>query len=239
MTIAIVDDIAEERALLRKRLEKILLQKNIEFHCCEYENGEAFLEASKNQNFTVLFLDIYMDDINGIEIARNFRKFNKDCMLIFTTTSRDHALEGFQVRAMHYLVKPYNEEDLISLFDEILSRIPAPEKILELKINGSDLQVPFKTIIHAEHFSHMIRIFTTTGKELVIRQSFGTFTAPLIEDFRFFICNRGTIINMEHAVDFDGTMFLMDNGNKIGVSRELSKSARQHFMDYLFQKEGF
>ena len=239
MTIAIVDDIAEERALLRKRLEKILLQKNIEFHCCEYENGEAFLEASKNQNFTVLFLDIYMDGINGIEIARNFRKFNKDCMLIFTTTSRDHALEGFQVRAMHYLVKPYSEEDLISLFDEILSRIPAPEKILELKINGSDLQVPFKTIIHAEHFSHMIRIFTTTGKELVIRQSFGTFTAPLIEDSRFFICNRGTIINMEHAVVFDGTMFLMNNGNKIGVSRELSKSARQHFMDYLFQKEGF
>ena len=172
MTIAIVDDIAEERALLRKRLEKILLQKNIEFHCCEYENGEAFLEASKNQNFTVLFLDIYMDGINGIEIARNFRKFNKDCMLIFTTTSRDHALEGFQVRAMHYLVKPYSEKDLISLFDEILSRIPAPEKILELKINGSDLQVPFKTIIYAEHFSHMIRIFTTTGKELVIRQSF-------------------------------------------------------------------
>lgn len=125
------------------------------------------------------------------------------------------------------------------MFDEILSRIPAPEKILELKINGSDLQVPFKTIIYAEHFSHMIRIFTTTGKELVIRQSFGTFTAPLIEDSRFFICNRGTIINMEHAVDFDGTMFLMNNGNKIGVSRELSKSARQHFMDYLFQKEGF
>ncbi len=239
MTIAIVDDIAEERALLRKRLEKILLQKNIEFHCCEYENGEAFLEASKNQNFTVLFLDIYMDDINGIEVAKNFRKFNKDCMLIFTTTSRDHALEGFQVRAMHYLVKPYSEEDLISLFDEILSRIPAPEKILELKINGSDLQVPFKTIIYAEHFSHMIRIFTTTEKELVIRQSFGTFTAPLIEDSRFFICNRGTIINMEHAVDLDGTMFLMDNGNKIGVSRELSKSARQHFMDYLFQKERF
>ena len=106
MTIAIVDDIAEERALLRKRLEKISLQKNIEFHCCEYENGEAFLEASKNQNFTVLFLDIYMDGINGIEIAKNFRKCNKDCMLIFTTTSRDHALEGFQVRAMHYLVKP-------------------------------------------------------------------------------------------------------------------------------------
>ena len=235
MTIAIVDDIAEERILLRKRLEKILLQKNIEFHFCEYENGEAFLKASKNQNFTVLFLDIYMDGINGIEIARNFRKFNKDCMIIFTTTSRDHALEGFQVRAMHYLVKPYSEEDLISLFDEILSRIPAPEKILELKINGSDLQVPFKTIIYAEHFSHMIRIHTTGGKEMLTRQSFEAFTASLKMDSRFYSCNRGIVINLEHAVDFDGNMFLMDDDNNIPVSRKLLKNARQTFMEFLFQ----
>ena len=58
MLIAIVDDIAEERILLRTRLENILDQKNVEFHCYEYENGEAFLKASKEHDFTVLFLDI-------------------------------------------------------------------------------------------------------------------------------------------------------------------------------------
>ena len=125
MLIAIVDDIAEERILLRTRLENILDQKNVEFHCYEYENGEAFLKASKEHDFTVLFLDIYMNGANGIEIAREFRNTNKDCLLIFTTTSLDHALEGFKVRAMHYLVKPYTEEELSSLIDEILSRIPA------------------------------------------------------------------------------------------------------------------
>lgn len=239
MTIAIVDDIKEERVLLRTRLEKIFHQKDMGFHCCEYENGEAFLEASKDQDITVLFLDIYMDGANGIEIAKEFRKSNKDCLLIFTTTSSDHALEGFQVRAMHYLVKPYTEDELSSLTDEILSRIPTPEKTLPLKVNGSEFQVPFKTIVHADHFSHMIHIHTTAKKELVIRQSFSSFTAPLKEDSRFFVCNRGTIINMEHAVDFDGTMFLLDDGSKIAVSRELSKLARQHFMDYLFQRGGF
>ena len=53
MTIAIVDDIKEERVLLRTRLEKIFHQKDMGFHCCEYENGEAFLEASKDQDITV------------------------------------------------------------------------------------------------------------------------------------------------------------------------------------------
>ena len=216
MLIAIVDDIAEERILLRTRLENILNQKNVEFHCYEYENGEAFLKASKEHDFTVLFLDIYMNGANGIEIAREFRNTNKDCLLIFTTTSLDHALEGFKVRAMHYLVKPYTEEELASLIDEILSRIPASEKKLTVK----DLLDQFE-------------------QEIGIRQSFGTFTTPLKEDSRFFICNRGTIINMEHAVDFDGTMFLLDDGSKIVVIRELCKPARQHFMDYLFQKGGF
>ena len=180
-----------------------------------------------------------MNGANGIEIAREFRNTNKDCLLIFTTTSLDHALEGFKVRAMHYLVKPYTEEELSSLIDEILPRIPASEKKLTVKVNGTDLHIPFKTLIHPDHLSQMIQIHTTKEKELVIRQSFGTFTSPLKEDSRFFICNRGTIINMEHAVDFDGTMFLLDDGSKIVVSRELCKPARQHFMNYLFQKEGF
>ena len=66
MTIAIVDDIKEERVLLRTRLEKIFHQKDMGFHCCEYENGEAFLEASKDQDITVLFLDIYMDGLSSV-----------------------------------------------------------------------------------------------------------------------------------------------------------------------------
>lgn len=237
MTIAIVDDIAEERALLRKRLEKILLQKNIEFHCCEYENGEAFLEASKNQNFTVLFLDIYMDGVNGIETAKQFRSMDTHCLLIFTTTSTDHALEGFRVRAMHYLVKPYTEEMISDLIDEILARLPSTERYMTLKLNGTEVPLPFSSFIYAEHFSHMIHIHTTQDAVLTVRQSFRDFTAPLKTDERFFLCSRGTVVNLTHAVDFDGTVFQLDDGSRVSVSRDLSKSARQTFMKFLFEKE--
>ena len=177
MLIAIVDDIAEERILLRTRLENILNQKNVEFHCYEYENGEAFLKASKEHDFTVLFLDIYMNGANGIEIAREFRNTNKDCLLIFTTTSLDHALEGFKVRAMHYLVKPYTEEELASLIDEILNPVHSSGfgGKTDSEVNGVIFQIPFKTlIIHGSFFLLMIHIHTTKEKELVIRQSFRT-----------------------------------------------------------------
>lgn len=236
MRIAIVDDIAAERNLLHTRLNYKLKQHSIQADVLEYESGEAFLADAEQQPFTVVFLDIYMDGMSGMEAAKALRKLDTDCLLIFTTTSTDHALEGFQVRAMHYLVKPYTEQDLTALIDEILSRIPQPDNYLTVKVSGSDIQLPFKEMLYAEHFSHMIHVRTTGNRILTTRMSFGQFTAPLKEDNRFFLCSRGIVINMEHAVDFDGTAFLLDNGSSIPVSRDLIKTARQTFMNFLFQR---
>lgn len=236
MRIAIVDDIHSERVLLHTRLEEQLTKRGVHADLTEFENGEAFLKASRERPFTVLFLDIYMNGANGVEIARELRKSNPDCLLIFTTTSTDHALEGFKVRALHYLVKPYNIKELSDLIDEILSRIPDSGKYIDVRVNGSNIQVPFRSIIYAEHFSHMIHIHTTRKKEVLTRQSFEAFTSLLKVDPRFYLCNRGIVINLEHAVDFDGKEFLLDDETRIPVSRKLIKDARQTFMDYLFQR---
>ena len=236
MRIAIVDDIHSERVLLHTRLEEQLTKRGVHADLTEFENGEAFLKASRERPFTVLFLDIYMNGANGVEIARELRKSDPDCLLIFTTTSTDHALEGFKVRALHYLVKPYNIKELSDLIDEILSRIPDSGKYIDVKVNGSNIQVPFRSIIYAEHFSHMIHIHTTGGKELITRQSFEAFTASLKMDPRFYLCSRGVVINLDHAVDFDGALFILDDESRISVSRKLVKNARQTFMDFLFQR---
>ena len=236
MRIAVVDDIADERKLLCSRLAEQFARRGVHADLFEYENGESFLTAAKERPFTVVFLDIYMTGANGIETAKELRGFDSDCLLVFTTTSTDHALEGFRVRAMHYLVKPYEEKELSGLTDEILSRIPSSGKSLDVKVNGSNVQIPFKKIVFAEHFSHMIHIHTTGGKELITRQSFEAFTASLKMDPRFYLCSRGVVINLEHAVDFDGALFILDDETRISVSRKLVKNARQTFMDFLFQR---
>ena len=137
MKIAIVDDISDERTLLRNRLESQFSRRNVHTDIFEYENGETFLTSAKECPFTVVFLDIYMNGANGIDIAKELRRSDTDCLLIFTTTSTDHALEGFQVRALHYLVKPYSENDISALADEILSRIPDSGKYIDIKVNGN------------------------------------------------------------------------------------------------------
>ena len=82
----------------------------------------------------------------------------------------------------------------------------------------------------------MIYIHTAGERELVTRQSFDSFITSLKMDARFYQCNRGVVINLEHAVDFDGTGFRLDNGNNVPVSRKLLKNARQTFMEFLFQR---
>ena len=101
MRIAIVDDLAEERALLKERLSRLLGLRGAEAELLEFESGESFLSAEKERRFTAAFLDIYMDGMSGMDAAKELRKTDTDCLLIFTTTSTDHALEGFQVRALH------------------------------------------------------------------------------------------------------------------------------------------
>ena len=126
--------------------------------------------------------------------------------------------------------------DISVLADEILSRIPDSGKYIDVKVNGSNIQIPFRKIIYAEHFSHMIHIHTAGERELVTRQSFDSFITSLKMDSRFYQCNRGVVINLEHAVDFDGSGFRLDNGSNVPVSRKLIKNARQTFMDFLFQR---
>lgn len=236
MRIAIVDDIASERKRLHERLSVQLRCHALDAQILEYDSGEAFLADAKKEHFSLVFMDIYMEGENGVEIAKKLRSFDPNCLLVFTTTSTDHALEGFRVRALHYLVKPYSDEELKNLVNEIIERMSAPDNYLDVKIVGGTVRLRFCEIMYAQHFQHCIYIYTTDGQTTVTRQTFAEFTANLSYDERFFLCNRGVIINLEHANDFDGTAFTLKNGALISVSRDKSKSARAAFGDYLFRK---
>ena len=222
MRIAIVDDLDAERAQLKERLVRQLRARGTEAELLEFDSGEAFLAAENEQRFSAAFLDIYMEGLSGMEAAKELRKTDADCLLVFTTTSTDHALEGFQVRALHYLVKPFSEAELSALLDEMLSKLPRPEPILTVKVDGSDIRLCYRDIVSAEHFAHMISIRTTAGKTLATRQSFKAFTEPLKKDPRFFVCGRGAIVNMENAADFQDAAFCMTDGSRIYVSQEVS-----------------
>lgn len=233
MRIAIVDDIMSERENLRERLNAQLARHSLDAIIFDFASGADFLSAAGKERFDLVFLDIYMKDENGVDTAEALRRFDMDCLLVFSTTSADHALDGFRVRAFHYLVKPYKDSDLSALFDEIVKRFPVQDRYIEVNVAGDVVHLSFQEILYAEHYQHRIHIYRTGGQETITRQTFRDFTASLT-DGRFFLCNRGVIVNMEHVTDFDGLDFVLNNGKRIPVSRNLAKTARQAFGDFLF-----
>lgn len=236
MRLAIVDDIVSERKELHNRLSVILYHCSHDAEIFEYADGETFLSAAEKERFEIIFLDIYMNGANGIEIAKKLRTFDQECIIIFTTSSTDYALDGFRVRALHYLVKPYSNKELENLFKEIIARLPATDKYLDINIVGGAVRLRFNEIIYASHFKHQIHIHTLDGNTTVTRQTFRDFVSSLEGDDRFFMCSRGVIINLDYAEDFDGTAFKLKNGDTISVSRDITKSARLAFGDYLFKR---
>lgn len=182
MKIAIVDDIVEERSVLRGYIASYLEQCRVRVDFYEYCNGETFLLDAQKEGFTVVFLDIYLDGIDGMEAARMLRQFDENCILVFVTTSPDYALDGFKVRAMHYLVKPFSSVELERLLTEILERLPNNDQYIEIKSRGDDIRLYYSDIVYAEHFSHLIYIYTTAQKATV----FSTICGSATRGFAFF-----------------------------------------------------
>lgn len=233
MRIAIVDDIASEQETLKGRVAAQAARLSFDAAVSCYASGTDFLATAGKEHFDLVFLDIYMGNENGVDTAEHLRRFDPDCLLVFTTASPDHALEGFRVRALHYLVKPYQETELTALFEEIIKRFPMADRYIEINTTGGTVRLRFSDILYAEHYQHQIYIYSTEGEKIVTRRTFREFTAALT-DGRFFLCSRGVLVNMEHAEDFDGTDFILKGGKRVPVSRDLAKAARTAFGDYLF-----
>lgn len=233
MRIAIVDDIASEREYLKTGLAAQLARLSLDAVILGFSSGADFLAAAGKERFDLVFLDIYMGNENGVDTAQALRRFDADCMLVFTTASTDHALDGFRVRALHYLVKPCTEADLSALFDEIVKRLPSEDRYIEVNAAGCPVRLHFAEILYAAHYQHQMHIYRTNGQETVTRQTFRDFSAALTDE-RFFLCSRGVIVNLEHAEDFDGADFILKNGKRVPVSRDLARAARMAFGDFLF-----
>jgi len=235
MRIAIVDDDAADRNWLSAQLNTLLSRRRLDAETLLFESGERFLSAARETPFGLAFLDIYMDGMDGVAAARALRKFDPDCLLVFSTTSPDHALDGYRVQAVQYLVKPYAPEALERLFTQLDQLLPPPEQYIDLRSERQSVRVRLRDIQWANHFKHQMLIHTAGGREVHTRLTFGEFSALLSSDPRFFVCGRGLVINLDYAADFDGSVFQLCDGTRLPVSRSLTAQAKSAFGDRLFQ----
>ena len=123
MRIAIIEDCDTEALALEKAVVSHLARRGRPCETVRFADGSQLFTADALA-FDLVFLDIFLGDESGIDIAERLREEHYPGLVVFTTMSADHAVDGFRVRAFHYLVKPFSDEDLGAVLDEALARLP-------------------------------------------------------------------------------------------------------------------
>ena len=235
MNIAIIEDSGQELSLLERCLQSYLSSRQVYRVIDTYTSGEAFLENWPSKSYDLIFLDILMEGISGIEVARKIRETDSECLLIFISSSKEYALQGFEVRAFDYLLKPLSEERFQKTMDLCQNELAKHIRYIEVKESRTLVKIPLNEIIYTDYYNHYIQIHT--GARLIRSyQQFDVFSPLLLCYPQFLCCYRNCIVNMDHVDSVDKHDFVMENGEQVPITRGNRNSIYQQYADYQFLK---
>lgn len=123
LQVVICDDEQSMRIALREVIGRELQLKGIDFHINEFSCGETLIKALNEANYDIIFLDIEMKNIDGIETAKTIRRTNKKAVIIFVTAFPDFVFQGYEVKALNYILKPYHDKKIIAVLNTALEEL--------------------------------------------------------------------------------------------------------------------
>lgn len=186
-----------------------------------FPSAEAFLfQYEEEQDFDILLLDIEMGEMNGIALAKKLRLQNDGVQIVFITGYPDFMAEGYEVAALHYLMKPVSYEKLHTVLDRAAANLERTEKRLCVTYDHRTDIIPFSQILYVEARKQYVLIHTF-GKTYPMKQ---TFAETLEELDEFFIkCQRSFCANLCHITQIKSGSVLLKNGEEIPISRGMAE----------------
>lgn len=191
--------------------------------------GEDFL-SSKGQ-YDIVFMDIYLTGISGMETVERFGN-TEHCQVVFTTTSREHAVEAFGMNAAHYLLKPLNAEGVAEAMERSLARLGhGAGRSLPVKTSRGTVSVPMEKIVYIEVLDKLCTVHTE-------KNAFQTYASldALFEqlDDMFLRVQRSYVVNMGFVESFLFDRVILSGGTEIMLSRNNRAELKAQYQKFLF-----
>lgn len=233
MKVAICEDDQNQVAILRSYLQSWSQKQNIPLDVQEFASAESCLFAWTVEGaFDVTFLDIHLDSMTGVELARAIREVDPNTPLVFTTTSTEFILEGYDLNAMKYLLKPIKEDDLHSCLDKTFDYIASSrQNILLIKTNEEQQSIAYEEIRSFESVGHTIMLQTTAGM-IKYREKIESVEHELKSDARFVRIHRSFIVNLDYVKSLENGTAILDDDSVLPVSKARWKDASAAFVAY-------
>jgi DNA-binding LytR/AlgR family response regulator len=229
--IAICDDEELQIQLLSKLVVAWSKKSSKEIEILTYRNAESFFfQWSNDKSFDILLLDIQMSGESGIELAKKIRKSDESLSIIFITGLSDYIDEGYEVSALHYLIKPVKEDKLYTCLDKACKKIVKEQKSILVGVDGVNIRIMQEDIIYTEAFAHAVLI-QTTKNSYEVKKSIGELEKEL-DGAMFVRCHRSYLANLKYISKIAKTDITLDNGKIIPVSRRIYNDINKAFITY-------
>lgn len=233
MRIAVCEDNEIHRDIMEHLLNRYSSERSISFEFVPYEYGINFLyDMEEGAYFDIVFLDIYMEDTMGNEIAHQLRAMGYQGEIVFLTASPDFAIESYDVDASGYLLKPLDYEKLKMVMDRITRNI-APSTY-QIRQRTTVTKVVYHEILYIESSNSKCILHTESGGAYTIYKTLNTIEKEL-GDRRFLRCHQSFLVNMDHIKQIE-KQFLLSNGDVVPIRQRGVKLVRQAYMDYIASK---
>lgn len=230
--IAICDDENFCVTNLADIVEQYAQQNNLQVKICAFSSGVALLE--KFNGYDLIFLDIDMPEMNGIEVAKVIRKMDKNCKIIYTTNHKDFTHQAFSVRAYGYIVKPFTSEIIENELNDFIVTIKEKGAKQRIVFNGkhSDLIFILEDIYYFEVVGKNIVEVTLNDKKEIIFCSLND-VFEKVKNYSFAIPHQSFIVNLYYVDIIARLEIKIRNGNKIPIAQKRSKEFREQHGEFL------
>lgn len=197
-----------------------------------FSSAEQFLPAFKDQSFDLITLDIFMDKMTGVDLARAIRLTDKNTRIIFCTASNDFASESYEVDACYYLKKPFTREKIKSMLDRL--NIEEMEKNRRVTLPDGTTVV-LRDVIYADFACHCASLHCKNGKTLNVRLPFSEIERSLCAYKYFSSPYKGVVVNFYEIKAHSADTFTLSDGSLIPISRRRAKDVLDAYSSFRFE----
>lgn len=199
-------------------------------HIDTFTSAENFLfHYAEESDYDILLLDIEMGAMDGVTMAKRVRKDNEAVQIVFITGFDDYISEGYEVSALHYLMKPVKQEKLSAVLNRAAAAMQKAERVILLTVGGRIQRLPVSRVQYVEAFSHTVAIVTGTDT-LQVKMPISEVEKLLGEGFSR--CHRSYLVGLKHVARLSKTEVILDNGKTLPLSRSAAPLVHKAFISY-------
>ena len=232
MKIAVCDDDKRDIARIKKLVKAYDADNNIVLSISEYESGSELLKAISNgENVDIIFLDINMDDMDGLSVAKRIREIDDDVPIILVTAFMNYALDGYKVKASRFLIKDDLDKTFDECMDDICKDIRKKSKTIAFNCVEGEMRLKASDIILIETSGHKNLIKLKNETYQIYEKLDGL--EEKLKGYGFLRTHNSFLVNMAHIRGINSYVLTLDDGRQLPVPKARYKQVRQEYTLFL------